>query len=502
MSTNWNHGYYASEGYEYGYHVRNSPAYIQWACTMQGVRAPKSHFTYLDLGCGQGLNLIMHAVAHPESKFIGIDFMPTHIAHARNLAEKLELTNITFIEGDFLDLAKNPQGIAEVDYAMAHGISAWVSREVRQAMWELVGKVLKPGGIVYNSYNAYPFWFTMAPFQHLVMELGGDIAGEQAIKTALSKMQLIKEAGSPIFSTLPALESRLDNLIKQDTAYLVQEYNNGHWEPKYVAHMIEEVKGYKLDYIGTANFMQFLKNSYTPQMYSLIEAESSIKQRETIRDFLIGQAFRLDLYSKGPQALWDAEKMKVIGEQKFIRLSRATLPDEKPFETSTGTQRVSFPRQFFQEVLEEFGHEGKTVAEVQETLSQYTLVEVAEMATYLCIDEWLGLCGDNNKIQSEKVNKKISNLHLTGAPYQYVAHPKAQQAIRLNKAQITLLALHLNGTNHQELPRALHQTMLMLKRSFCIEGKEVTDENEFAEQAKKHADEFIEFILPKLSKSQ
>ena len=497
MSTNWNHGYYASEGYEYGYHLSNSPAYIQWACTMQGIKAPKSHFTYLDLGCGQGLNLIMHAVAHPESKFVGVDFMPTHIAHARGLAEKLGLTNVTFIEGDFLELAKNPEGIADVDYATAHGISAWVSKDVRQAMWELVGKVLKPGGIVYNSYNTYPFWFTMAPFQHLVMQFGGETNGAKAIKMATEKMQLLKQAESPVFNILPALKERLGRLDSHGAAYLVQEYNNHNWEPKYVAHMLDEVQQHKLDYVGTANFMQMLKNSYIPQAYSMIEAETSIKQRETIRDLLIGQPFRFDLYGKGAQSLWDAEKLTEIGEQRFVTL-QSQLPEGESFETSSGMQKVSFPRHHFQEVLDEFGAEGKSVAEVQAKLNQHTLLEIAEMASYLCQDERLGLSIDGATHESKRINKILCNLHLDGAPYNYAVHASAKQSIRLNKAQTTLLALHLNGIDNQQLPNALHQTMLRLKRSFCIEGREITDEKEFIEQAKQHTKDFLEFILPKL----
>lgn len=76
MSNSWSHGYYADEGYEYGYHTETSPSYLQWMCTLQGIDAPKDNFTYLDLGCGQGLSLIFHAALHPDSQFIGVDFMP------------------------------------------------------------------------------------------------------------------------------------------------------------------------------------------------------------------------------------------------------------------------------------------------------------------------------------------------------------------------------------------------------------------------------------------
>ena len=74
MSNSWSHGYYADEGYEYGYHTETSPSYLQWMCTLQGIDAPKDNFTYMDLGCGQGLRLIFHAALHPDSQFNGVGY--------------------------------------------------------------------------------------------------------------------------------------------------------------------------------------------------------------------------------------------------------------------------------------------------------------------------------------------------------------------------------------------------------------------------------------------
>lgn len=495
MSTNWNHGYYASEGYEYGYHPHTSPAHIQWACTLQGIKAPKSDFTYLDLGCGQGLDLILHAAIHPDSKFIGVDFMPTHIAHARGLAEKLGLTNVIFIEEDFLNLAKDPYKLGEVDYAVAHGISAWISTDIRNAMWELVGKVLKPGGVVYNTYNTYPHWYTMAPFQHLVAQLNQSMSGTKAVKEAIQKFGEIEALNSPLFKTLPLLKGRLGKLPSFEPAYLNQEYNNKSWEPKHVADMLNEVQAYKLDYIGTANLMQAIKSSYDLRAYDMIQSESSIPMRETIRDLILCQAFRYDLYGKGTQTLWHRDHQEAMGCQRFINIKNCELPETESFTISYNMMTVNFSRNEFQEVLNAFGNEGKSVKEVHEALGKHTIQTIAEMATYLYQGDWLSLTPDQPHKNTVDINRKIANLHLTGAPYNYVVQSKTQQAVRLNNSNMMLLALHLNGTPNGDLPQELKAVMRNLNRSYVINGREVANDAEFMEHAEFHTNNFLTISL-------
>lgn len=501
MSNDWNHGYYADEGYEFGYHPETSPAHIHWACTLQGIKAPKNNFTYLDLGCGQGLGLILHAAIHPESNFIGVDFMPTHIAHARELTARLGLTNVTFIEGDFIELAKNPERIGEVDYAVAHGISAWVTKTVREGMWQLVAKVLKPGGIVYNSYNTYPCSYAAAPFQHLVMQYNERARGVKAIELAVQKMQEMKTAGSPLFQLLPALKKTLDNMNLHDPAYLVQEYNNYAWEPKYVAHMLDEVQQYKLDYAGTANTLQAMKPSYPETVYEQIQAETNLKMRETIRDFLIGQSFRRDLYGKGPQRLWEAEKARELGQQQFANLANKSLPEDEPFSASYDLLKASLKRDLFQEVLDAFGPQGNTVQAVQESLPKHTLIEVAEMATYLNREGWLNIVANEPNQQAPAINQMLANAHLAGAPYNYLILPKTQRAARFNKSNMMLYALHANGVGNDELPKALHKTMRNLNRRFHIEGREIVNETECLEQAELFTQQFLESTLPMLAQA-
>jgi len=53
-----------------------------------------------DLGCGQGVALVLMAAAFPSSRFTGIDISRQALAAARQMAAERKLSNVTFLEAD------------------------------------------------------------------------------------------------------------------------------------------------------------------------------------------------------------------------------------------------------------------------------------------------------------------------------------------------------------------------------------------------------------------
>lgn len=498
MNESWAHGYYAEEGYVYGFYYESTPAHIRWACALQGADAPENNFTLLDLGCGQGFSLIVSAIFYPESKFIGIDFMPRHIAHANQLAKAAGVTNVTFIEGDFLELAHNADQIGPVDYAVAHGISAWVAPEVTEAMFKLAGKVLKPGGVMYNSYNAYPGWYEASPFQHLVSLEMRSKSGVEAIAGAVDLIGKLKDLDAKLFASLPGLSNRLEGLKTADSNYLVQEYNNHNWQPRYFGDMIDVAYRHKLEYAGTANLCEAINSSYSAEARDLIAQQKDLKTRETVRDFLINQCFRRDLYAKGLRPLWTTKKTEVLGTQRFVPLGFKLPPDVgKPFEFSQGHLRLSTERETFLEVLNAFEATGSSVSEVHSRVPQHTLLEIAEMTSYLYFGGWLAFHNNSATAAVKRLNHALLDAHLNGAPYNQLALGVASTVLRLSDAQVMVCALHVKGVSREELPRVLMSTLADLDRKFGIDGK-LLDGPDGEIEAQKHVDHFFAVTLPEL----
>jgi SAM-dependent methyltransferase len=115
--------------------------------------APVIACRVLEIGCGNGANLIPLAYYLPESRFTGIDLAAAPIGAACAMAEDLGLSNIDLRVADLRDLGAAE---GEFDYIFAHGIYSWIPADVRDRMLAVCRERLAPQGVAFVSYNVYP----------------------------------------------------------------------------------------------------------------------------------------------------------------------------------------------------------------------------------------------------------------------------------------------------------------------------------------------------------
>ena len=83
-----------------------------------------------------------------------------------------------FIEADLAALAAGELApdIPESDVVAAHGLWSWVGDAARAGIVRLLGSRLRPGGLLYISYNALPAWSSALGMQRLLREAGSRLA--------------------------------------------------------------------------------------------------------------------------------------------------------------------------------------------------------------------------------------------------------------------------------------------------------------------------------------
>ena len=176
-------GYVADLPYLRDFKPMLAPAWLDHVALVCGVEPPaRDSFAWCDLGCGQGVTAVILAATHPHGTFDGIDAMPMHIEHARRLAAEAGIGSARFHLADFAAAAD--LALPAFDYIVAHGVYSWVDEPSRAALRGFVDRHLKPGGLVYVSYNAMPGWARDLPFQRLARELAGTFAGDSAARFA------------------------------------------------------------------------------------------------------------------------------------------------------------------------------------------------------------------------------------------------------------------------------------------------------------------------------
>jgi SAM-dependent methyltransferase len=119
-----------------------------------GRPAPVERCRVLELGCGDGGNLIPMAYALPDATFAGIDLNAAAVGRGRARIEALGLENVRLDAGDIAAL--DPRELGRFDHVIAHGVYSWVPDHVRTALLALCRGCLERDGVAFVSFNALP----------------------------------------------------------------------------------------------------------------------------------------------------------------------------------------------------------------------------------------------------------------------------------------------------------------------------------------------------------
>jgi SAM-dependent methyltransferase len=115
----------------------------------------------LELGCGDGSNLIAIAESLPGATCVGIDLSQRHIELGQAAASALRLKNLSLRHGDLLSLTPDALLPGQFDYIIADCFYSWVPRQAQDQMFALAARDLAPHGVMFVSYNLLPGWRMM-----------------------------------------------------------------------------------------------------------------------------------------------------------------------------------------------------------------------------------------------------------------------------------------------------------------------------------------------------
>jgi predicted O-methyltransferase YrrM len=380
VATTWSAGYITEVDYTIGFYRELAPSFLNWAAVQRGYRAPEidQPFTVLELGCGHGYSANVLAACNPEGRFFATDFNPAHVISARRLAAEAGAGNVTFFEDSFSEL-KNRE-LPEFDYINLHGVYSWISPENRREIVDLIARKLKPGGLVYVSYNALPGWAAMAPARRLMTQYAATFSAPLTEKfdKALALLQQLKDAGAHYFSANPAVAPRLDKVRDQNRNYLLHEYFNDAWELLYHADVAAEMEGAKLNFIASASYAENLDRLAFPgQTHAVYQSLGDPVLKETVRDFATNQQFRRDVFTRGRIRLSHRE-LQAYYETTPFALIRARGACELKGQFPVG--EVTLKPEAYQPLLDALAGGPKTLPELlrQPPLAQQNFASLIE----------------------------------------------------------------------------------------------------------------------------
>ncbi|HEY1206426.1 MAG: class I SAM-dependent methyltransferase [Bryobacteraceae bacterium] len=239
--------------------------------------APAPRCRVLELGCGDGANLIPLALALPQSDFVGIDLAAQPIARGQSLARELGLRNIRLDRMDVRDVGPD---FGAFDYVLACGLYSWAPEDARRQVLAIAGAHLRPHGIAYVSYYVYPGAHPRRMLREMML------AHARTAETPDERIRMAREFLDSLADSAPAgeygalLKAEARRLHDRPTAALYHDELGEFYHPLYFREFIAEAAAHGLQFLAEA---------------TLSDTATGDIEREQHLDYLKGRSFRQTL---------------------------------------------------------------------------------------------------------------------------------------------------------------------------------------------------------------
>ncbi len=446
----WKDGYVAEIEYVHGFHSGLGPTALNFVLMMNGIEPVPLHqgFAYCELGCGQGGSLNLLAACHPEGRFHAIDFNPAHIKAARELAHKANRANATFWEADFADLEALP--LPEFDFITLHGVYSWVSAEKRRQIVAFIRRKLKPGGVVYTSYNSLPGWAAHAPLRQLLTSHADTQSGPlvERIDRSVEFVAQLRGLDLAYFTANPPSGDFFDAIASLPRNYLAHEFFNRDWTLFYHGDVVNDFAHADLTFAGSARFMDFRDSlRFSAPVLRLLQDITDPVMRETVKDFAVNQPFRPDIFTRGRHRLPEAAHREQLWQSRFALV----VPrDACALEVSFPIGRKKLLPELYDPILSALERESHSLEELLQRpdMARFGAAMVVEALIVLRAIEYIlpAMVPSPDTLASARLyNFSILERTSSTSEKQFLASPVVRSGIPLSWPELLFLLCEVTG---------------------------------------------------------
>ena len=271
---------------------------------------PVDRCRVLEVGCGDGTNLVPMAWASPQSTFVGMDLAARPIARAKQMVRELGLTNIRFECRDLSEF-RDPE---QFDYIIAHGIFSWVPHEVQESLLQLCHSALRPEGIAFVSYNAQPGGHLREMLREMMrFHVRGLESADERVAQAKALVKFLAEAQETQDEYRLWLKAELTRVLEHAAGHLYHDDLAEINEPLYFTQFMERASRHGLNYLGEADYFEMSDHVFSDSVRKTLDRLAQNRWlREQYLDFLKCRRFRQTLLCHQETSLSPAPRAEMI----------------------------------------------------------------------------------------------------------------------------------------------------------------------------------------------
>jgi methyltransferase-like protein/trans-aconitate methyltransferase len=317
--------------------------------------APITSARVLELGCGDGSNLIPQAENFPQATFLGIDYARVPIEQGQALIDAVGLSNIQLRAENVMDL---DPACGRFDYVIAHGLYSWIPPEVQARTLELLPQLLAEQGVAFVSYNTLPGWHLKRTVRDLMLDHTARIdQPEEKVEQAMAILQWLTSAAREGTPYREYLESELKLLDSKPAGYVYHDHLEDQNEALYFRDFLGRAAAQGLQYLGEAEIAYMFWHDIPPKQQQDL-ARLPVEVAEQLMDFIRNRAFRKTLLCQGNVEL-DRQPSAALLETLHFGLENKAdlhgldLHSAKPLQLQIGGNTLQIAEPLLQAALAE-----------------------------------------------------------------------------------------------------------------------------------------------------
>ena len=323
-------------------HVQTHPDRLATIAALFGLEtAPVEKCRVLELGCGDGTNLISMAYGLPNSEFVGIDAAGRAIAAGNEMIRDLQLHNVRLQQVDLMEFEAAGEPF---DYIIAHGVYSWVPDPVRDRILAICSESLSPNGVAYVSYNTYPGGHIRDMVREMMLfHVRGAPDVKQKVAQGRALLKFLADSKKEPDLYRRVLQKELEHAVEYSDAAFYHDDLNPLTRPIYFHHFVKHAAAHGLQFLGDAVFNEMQPDDYEPAvMTALRELEGDVLAREQYLDFLMCRRFRRTLLCRREISLDHKIQPGIIAN--FYVASEAAPKSSKLNIYSSDTEEFRTPK--------------------------------------------------------------------------------------------------------------------------------------------------------------
>ncbi len=259
----------------------------------------------LELGCGDGGNLVPMAYALPDAAFTGIDLSATAVERAAALARALALENLDVRVADLQALPD----LGSFDYVIAHGVYSWIEPSARDALLAACRSHLAAHGVAYVSYDVLPGGHLREITRQMLRWHLRDVdEPEERIAQARALLTAVAAAGADGDELRRRLAWQAEWALAQGDSALFHDELAEHHDAVLFADFADHAARHGLRFLAEADVFEMPAGALPAEL-----GGDDVIAREQYLDFFKGRMFRQTLLCRADAELSEPAPRVVLG---------------------------------------------------------------------------------------------------------------------------------------------------------------------------------------------